>query len=173
MLLKVWSRSQGQPRCGSRRRAISASSALKARSASLIGRSDTQPGEGEEHPGGGAPDMAGAEGDVAELQLLAADSGAAAVPVVIGGIEQVLERHLEGVLNLPGVQQQLEVRLHEAHHRRDAKAGDHEVVRQVTDYRHEVLGETDLLTRFAQCRRHRAVVTLFDAPARKTDLAGV
>jgi hypothetical protein len=117
--------------------------------------------------------MAVAEGDVAELQLLAADSGAAAVPVVIGGIEQVLDRHLEGVLNLPGVQQQLEVRLHEGHHRRDAKAGVHEVVRQVTDYRHEALGETDLLTRFAQCRRDRAAVGALDAPARETDLAGV
>src|ERR1700680_3718046 len=101
MLLKVCSRSQGQPCCGSRRRAISASSALRARSASLIGRADTQPIEGEEHPGGGAPDMAVAEGDVAKLHLLAADSGAAAVPVVIGGIEQVTERPPGGGLNLP------------------------------------------------------------------------
>src|SRR2546423_11383818 len=101
MLLKVCSRSQGQPRCGSRRRAISASSAPRARSASLIGaRSDTQPMEREEHPGGGAPDVAVAEGDLAKLQLLAGDGGAAAVPVVIGGIEQVIERRLEGVLNL-------------------------------------------------------------------------
>src|SRR4029077_6870 len=108
MLLKVCSRSHGQPRCGSRRRAISASSALKARSASLIGtRSDTQPIEGEEHPGGGAPDIAVAEGNVEKLHLLAAACGAAAVPVVIGGIEQVTERHLEGVLNLLGVEQQL------------------------------------------------------------------
>src|ERR1700694_6242211 len=173
MLLKVCSRSQGQPRCGSRRRAISASSALKARSASLIGRPDTQPIEGEEHPGGGAPDIAVAEGGVEKLHLLAADCGAAAVPVVIGGIEQVTERHLEGVLNLLGVEQQLEVRLHEGHHRRDAKAGVHEVVRQVTAYRHEALGATDLLTRFAQCRRDRAALSALDAPARKTDLAGV
>src|SRR5258707_15815812 len=102
MLLKVCSRSQGQPRCGSRRRAISASSALKAGSASLIGRSDTQAIEGEEHPGGGAPDIAAAEGDVEKLPLLVAACGATAVPVVIGRIEQVTERHLEGVLNLLG-----------------------------------------------------------------------
>src|ERR1700730_8482877 len=170
MLLKVCSRSHGQPCCGSRRRAISASSALKARSASLIGAgSDTEPIEGEEHPGGGAPDIAVAEGDVEKLHLLVAACGAAAVPVVIGRIEQVLERHLEGFLNLLGVEQQLEVRLHEGHHRRDAKAGVHEVVRQVTDYRHEALGETDLLTRFAQCRRDRAAVRALDAPAWKTD----
>src|ERR1700716_600972 len=93
MLLKCCSRSQGQPRCGSRSRAISASSAPRARSASLIGRADTQPVEGEEHAGGGAPDIAVAEGNVAKLHLLASDR-AAAVPVVIGGIEQVTERHL-------------------------------------------------------------------------------
>src|ERR1700716_947729 len=172
MLLKCCSRSQGQPRCGSRSRAISASSAPRARSASLIGRSDTKPVEGEEHPGGGAPDIAAEEGDVAKLHLLAGD-GAAAEPVGIGGIEQENQGRLAGVLNLLGVGQQLEARLHEGHHRRDAKAGDHEVVRQETDYRHEARGETNLLTRFAQCRRYRTVVTRFDASARKTDLAGV
>src|SRR3982075_425490 len=101
MLLKCCSRSQGQPRCGSRSRAISASSAPRARSASLIGRSDTQPVEGEEHPGGGAPDIAAEEGDVAKLHLFAGD-GAAAVPVVIGGIEQGTERDLEGVRSEEG-----------------------------------------------------------------------
>src|SRR5437660_11089015 len=85
MLLKVCSRSQGQPRCGSRRRAISASSAPRARSASLIGRPGTQPIEGKEHPGGGAPDVAIPGGDLAKLQHLAADRGAADEPVLIGG----------------------------------------------------------------------------------------
>src|SRR5207237_3627591 len=100
MLLKVCSRSQGQPRCGSRRRAISASSAPRARSASLIGRPGTQPIEGKEHPGGGAPDVAIPEGDIAKLQLLAADRGAGVVPVVIGGLGEVLEgRRRSGVSN--------------------------------------------------------------------------
>src|SRR5437763_16997388 len=100
MLLKVCSRSQGQPRCGSRRRAISASSAPRARSASLIGRSDTHPIEGEEHPGGGAPDVAIPEGDLAKLQLLAGDRGAAAVAVGVGWSEQVIAWRFGGVLEL-------------------------------------------------------------------------
>src|SRR5256885_6584209 len=87
MLLKVCSRSQGQPRCGSRRRAISASSAPRARSASLIGRAGTQPIEGEEHPRGGAPDLAITVWDLAKLQLPAADRGAAAAPGVVWGPE--------------------------------------------------------------------------------------
>src|SRR5437763_14229491 len=122
MLLKVCSRSQGQPRCGSRRRAISASSAPRARSASLIGRSDTHPTEGEEHPGGGAPDVAIPEGDLAKLQLPAGDGGAAAVAVVIGGLEQAIEAHLEGPLNLMRVDPQLAARLHHGDLRRDAQA---------------------------------------------------
>src|SRR5204863_5031039 len=173
MLLKVCSRSQGQPRCGSRRRAISASSAPRARSASLIGRPGTQPIEGKEHPGGGAPDVAITVWDLAKLQLLAADRGAAAVPVMIGGIEQVIEGHLEGVLNLLGIERQLEARLHQGDHGRDAKAADHDVVRQVTDDRYEALRQADLLARFAQCRSQRAAVGALDAPARETDLAGV
>jgi len=59
--------------------------------------------------------------DLAKLHLLAADRGSVAVPVVIGGIEQVIERHLEAVLNLLRIEQQLEARLHQGHHRRDAK----------------------------------------------------
>src|SRR6266480_5282103 len=106
MLLRVCSRSQGQPRCGSRRRAISASSAPRARSASVIGaRSDTQPIQREEHAGGGAPDVAVAEGDFAKLEFHAGDGGAAVMPLVIGGIEQVIERRLEGVPNLLRVEQ--------------------------------------------------------------------
>src|SRR5437660_9006093 len=108
MLLKVCSRSQGQPRCGSRRRAISASSAPRARSASLIGGSDTQPIEGEEHPGGGAPDVAITVWDLAKLHLLAADRGSVAVPVVIGGSEEVIEGPLAAVLKLLRVEQHLE-----------------------------------------------------------------
>src|SRR2546423_6468942 len=112
MLLKVCSRSQGQPRCGSRRRAISASSAPRARSASLIGaRSDTQPIQREEHPGGSAPDIAVAEGNLGELEFLAADGGAAAVPVVIGGVGPGIERRLEGVLDLIRVVQPMGDRL--------------------------------------------------------------
>src|SRR2546430_15222144 len=92
---------------------------------------------------------------------------------MIGGIEQVIEGHLEGVLNLLGVERQLEARLHQGDHRRDAKAADHDVVRQVTDDRHEALRQADLLARFAQCRNQRAAVGALDAPARETDLAGV
>src|SRR5690348_17919758 len=108
MLLKLCSRSHGQPRSGSRSLAISSSSAVRARSASLmrcrslgIGRArvDAQPVERHEHPGGGAPDVALAVRDVAELHLLARERGAAAVAVVIRGIEQMVDRHLEGVLN--------------------------------------------------------------------------
>src|SRR5256885_16506130 len=107
MLLKVCSRSQGQPRCGSRRRAISPSSAPRARSASLIGvRSDTQPIERDEHPGGGAPDVAVAEGDFGKLEFRAGDGGAAAVPVGIGGIEQGNERRPQRVPNPPRREQQ-------------------------------------------------------------------
>src|SRR5258708_33575473 len=85
MVLKVCSRSQGQPRCGSRRRAMSASSAFIAPSASrvapasgvLTGR-DAQPVKREEHAGGSAPDVAPAEGNVPELSLPAGECGAPA-----------------------------------------------------------------------------------------------
>src|SRR2546423_12356198 len=106
MLLKVCSRSQGQPRCGSRRRAISASSAPRARSASLIGRSGTHPIEGEEHPGGGPPDLAITVWDLAKLQLLAADRGAAGAPGMICGVGKGNEGGPERVPKPPCVERQ-------------------------------------------------------------------
>src|SRR5258707_15244553 len=107
MLLKVCSRSQGQPRCGSRRRAISASSAPRARSASLIGGSDTHPIEGEEHPGGGAPDVAITVWDLAKLHLLAADRGSVAGPGGIWGVQKGKEGPPQDVPELPPIQQHL------------------------------------------------------------------
>src|SRR2546421_7707954 len=122
MLPKVCSRSHGQPRSGSRSLAISPSSAPSAVSASLmrphpcrIGgrRLHAQTVQGHEHAGGGAPDIALAVGDVAELDLLARECGAAAVAGVTGGIEEMIYPHPESVLNpLPGPRHR-EDRLHQ------------------------------------------------------------
>src|SRR6059058_2991010 len=105
MLPKVCSRSHGQPRSGSRSLAISPSSAPSAASASLMrphpcriggGRLHAQTVQGHEHAGGGTPDIALAVGDVAELDLLARECGAAAVAVVTGGIEERSEERRVG-----------------------------------------------------------------------------
>src|SRR5207245_10765841 len=103
MLPKVCSRSHGQPRSGSRSLAISPSSAPSAASASLmrphpccIGgrRLHAQTVQGHEHPGGGAPDIALAVGEVAELDLLARECGAAAIAEVVGGHDEGNDREL-------------------------------------------------------------------------------
>src|ERR1700680_1050286 len=170
IVAKVCSRSHGQPRCGSRSCAISASSADTACSASVMRqRSDAHPVKSHEHPGRGPPDVTSAIGNVVELHLLAGETGTAAAHAVIGGIEDVTHRHLECGLNLAGVERQRKVRLHGGHHRRHTKAGHHHVVRKIADHRDEALLETDLLTRLAQGRGARAGVSRLNAPARKTD----
>ena len=106
----------------------------------------------KQHAGGGAPDIALAVRDVAELHFLAGEAGAAHAHLVVGRIEDEIKRHLEGVLDLLRVDQQLKTRAHEGHHRGDPKARHHHVIGQVTDDGHELRLKADLLVRLAQRR---------------------
>jgi hypothetical protein len=136
-------------------------------------RADANAVQSEQHAGGRTPDGVRAVGNVAKFHFLARECRAAPLPAVCGRIEDVAERHFEGVLHLLGIEQQLEARLHERDHRRHQEAGDHQMIRQVTDHGHEALVEPDLLARFAQRRGTRAAVTWLDAAAGKGHLPGV
>jgi hypothetical protein len=64
-------------------------------------------------------------------------------------VEQVPERGLERARDLGRVEHQFEAGMHQADDRRDAKPGDHRVVRQATEYFDEFASEPDLLLRLA------------------------
>src|SRR5580693_6719199 len=130
MLAKVCSRSQGQPFCGSRSRAMSVMSASIAARASpmrasaahgccaLEGqRTDTQAIERQQHAGGRTPDGAPFEGDVPELDLGAAADEAAALHAEVARVEDVIEWHLEDPLHFFNIRERCEPGAHESHHR--------------------------------------------------------
>ena len=125
-----------------------------------------------QHPGGRSPDGALAERNLTELHFVAGNAGTAP-EAVVGRIEQVAERHLEGVFDLLARERQLEAGPHERHHGRDAKAGDHDVVGEIADDGDETRVEADLFARFARCCGRRAAVARLDTPAGKADLPGV
>ncbi len=72
---------------------------------------------------------------------------------MVGRLEDKSQRHLESVLHFLGIQQQLESRPHEAHHRGHPKPAQDHVIRQVSDDRHETLLQPDLFAGLAQGRR--------------------
>src|SRR5580658_2355847 len=139
MVAKLCSRSHGQPRCGSRSRAIRVSSspseccgsAMSGRGALQRQRPDAQSIERQQHPGSRTPDRASLEWNVAEIHLPLAADQAAALPAKVARIEQVVERYLEGPPYLLRIERECEARLHHAHHRCDAKARDDDVIGKV------------------------------------------
>src|SRR4029077_10850203 len=83
------------------------------------------------------------------------------------------ERHLESVLDFLARERELEARLHERHHRCDAKAGDDDVIRKIAEDSTAALMESDLRSRFAQRGRRGAAVARLDTTAGEADLPGV
>src|ERR1700728_3821322 len=140
MLAKVCSRSPGQPlapRSGammastSRTRSVSPESPFtpKPRSQRLSVTGLQHAPKGHQHAGGGSPDIAVAIGNVVHVD---AHTGEVAPPrVVIGGIQDEVERHLEHIVHFGGGDPQSIVGVDEADHGGDPKSGDDVVIRQV------------------------------------------
>src|SRR6516164_2382888 len=83
-------------------------------------RLDAQAVEGMQHPRRRTPDDAFAEGNLPELHLIARDARAPP-ETMVARVEEIAERHLEGVLDLLTGERELEAGLDERHHRRDAE----------------------------------------------------
>src|ERR1700733_2451 len=182
MLAKVCSRSQGQP-LGARSRAMMASNS-RTRSVSPESPLTPQPRslglsvtglqhapEGHQHAGGGPPDVAVAIGNVVHID---GHTGEVAPPrLVIGGIQDEIERHLEHIVHFGGGDPQFIVGVDEADHGSHPKSGDDVVIRQVSGELHEIRPQTDFLVGLAQRRMPRIRIFGLDAPSRKADLPGV
>jgi hypothetical protein len=95
------------------------------------------------------------------------------VPLVVRGIEQERERHLEHLVDLVRVQAQLEVRCHQTHHRRHAEVRARVVVGELAQDLDVPRLQADLLLRLAQRGGLRRGVVRLGAAARKADLARV
>src|SRR5258707_8750531 len=101
--------------------------------------------ESEEHPGGRSPDIAIAVRDVAKLDFRLAKAETTAPDAMIGGIEHEAQGHLESILHLLGVEQQLEPGLHEGHHGRHPEPAEEHVIGEIANDRHKTRVESDLL----------------------------
>jgi hypothetical protein len=94
------------------------------------------------------------------------------IALVIRGVDQECERHLERLRNLEVVEGELEGGLHEAHDRGDAVARHSGVIIEVPEHLDPVGSEPDLLRRLPEGGVARRFA-LFGAAARKADLPGV
>src|SRR5678816_2757080 len=94
--------------------------------------------KGHEHSGGRAPDVMLTVRNVMNEHFRRAQHALA--PLVIGGVENVQQRHLERRFDFAAVKLQLESRLHETDDGRYPEASEHEV-------RFEVAGKGDVLAR--------------------------
>ena len=93
--------------------------------------------------------------------------------LVVGGIHQPAERHLEHLGDLDRIDLQRGARTHQADHRRDDEAGSGGVGRQAAEHLDLERLEADLLVRLAQRRRHRVGIARLGAAAGKADLSGM
>ena len=122
--------------------------------------------EGEQHSGGRAPDEALTVGDVPDIDRHVAELHEPRY--VVGAVQDELQGHLEGVVNLGAGDAQLERGIHESNRRRHAKAGADPMVGKVAGKFDEALRETDLLVRLAQRRMPGPLVMRLDASARES-----
>jgi hypothetical protein len=98
---------------------------------------------------------------------------AALARFVIGGIQYVVERHLEYVMHFRGGDFELIRRVDKTHDRRHSKPRDHDVIRQVPGQFHQLGTQPDFFEAFAQRRVPGIGILRLDASAGETDLAGV
>jgi hypothetical protein len=83
------------------------------------------------------------------------------------------QRGLEGSRHFPGVEPELEVRMHEADDGCHAKPADDRVVRQESQDLDPVARKPDLLLSLPQRGRRGVGIARLEAPAGKGDLPGV
>ena len=88
--------------------------------------------------------------------------------LLVRGIEQECERHLEHVGDLDGIRLERERRLDPADDRRHAVAGHRLVVGKMAQHRDALGGQADFLGRFAQRGGGERRVARLDAPARES-----
>src|SRR5689334_20356863 len=123
------------------------------------------------HARRGAPDITPLERNRQIMAVPAAEAELAAL--VVGGIQEMLERSLEYFGHLERIGLQLDRRFDPAHHRRDAKAGRNLVIRKPAQQLHFSTRKADFLFGFSQRRLFPARVVRLHAASRKTNLAGV
>jgi len=92
---------------------------------------------------------------------------------VVVGIEHMGKRYLKHTLDLGRIEPQRQIGLQDADYRRHAIAGNHQVIRQKSEYLDVAARETNFFLRFAQRGGHRTPILRLDPAARKTDLPAV
>src|SRR5262245_48927223 len=121
MVRKVCSRSQGQPRCGSRKRAMMSSRrSIEEDMAALLVQ---QPVQRDQQARRRAPDVGLAVRNVIHTYLGRAERALARL--VIGRIEDVQQRHFESRIDLAAIERERKARLHEADDRRHPEPAQH------------------------------------------------
>ena len=93
--------------------------------------------------------------------------------LVIGRVEDVQQRHLERRLDFARSSSSAKPGCTKPTTGVTQKPRQHQMRLEITGERHVLARQADLFLGLAQCRRQRAFVGGFDAPARKADLAGV
>src|SRR6185369_17719496 len=101
--------------------------------------------KGHEHSSGRAPDVMLTVRNVMDEHFGRAQHALA--PLVIGGVENVQQRHLERRLDFAAIELQLEPRLHETDDGRYPEACEHEMRLEIAGKRHVLARQSDLLLR--------------------------